>query len=215
MGMFLAYAGEIGSVAPHNTPVTVTNEDHQQSASGAVSPANMERFAISLSSELTDELDGAAEYLLVDVEAILVAALARAMERVLGAGQAYVDITVANERAGSWLAAVQRVQLHCVSAAELDATDMLAAVGQAMAAADADLTGDCDVLFSYGTTPIGDDHPGAAHAVELRGYRRDGVLQLDWWFDALRVDSYTVEELAEQFPLALIELSTEATPASR
>ena len=40
----------------------------------------------------------------------------------------------------------------------------------------------------------------------------DGLVQLDWWYDTRSFDSYTVEELAEQFPLALIELTSEAMP---
>ena len=56
---------------------------------------------------------------------------------------------------------------------------------------------------------------GCGHALELRAYRADGVVQLDWWFDARSFEAYTVEELAEQFPLALIELTSEATPPCR
>jgi hypothetical protein len=35
---------------------------------------------------------------------------------------------------------------------------------------------------------------------------------MDWWYDARRLDAATVEELTEQFPLALIELTSEALP---
>ena len=41
-------------------------------------------------------------------------------------------------------------------------------------------------------------------------YRTDGLLQFDWWYDASRFERYTVEELAEQFPLALIEMTSDA-----
>jgi hypothetical protein len=47
-------------------------------------------------------------------------------------------------------------------------------------------------------------------ALQLSAYRRDGILHLDWWYDNRRFDDYTVAELAEQFPLALIELTSEA-----
>ena len=40
-------------------------------------------------------------------------------------------------------------------------------------------------------------------------------MQLDWWYDTRSFDAYTVEELAEQLPLALIELTSEATAACR
>ena len=43
-------------------------------------------------------------------------------------------------------------------------------------------------------------------------YRADDVVQLDWWYDTRSFDPYTVEELAEQLPLALIELTSEAMP---
>ena len=51
-----------------------------------------------------------------------------------------------------------------------------------------------------------------AHALELRAYRADGLVQLDWWYDTRSFDAYTVEELTEQLPLALIELTSEAMP---
>ena len=54
--------------------------------------------------------------------------------------------------------------------------------------------------------------PGLRHPLELRAYRADGLVQLDWWYDTRSFDSYTVEELTEQLPLALIELTSEAMP---
>jgi hypothetical protein len=67
-----------------------------------------------------------------------------------------------------------------------------------------------DVLFANGDSAAARPHIG--HLLELRAYRRGDVVALDWWFDARSFESYTVEELAEQFPLALIELTSEATP---
>ena len=58
--------------------------------------------------------------------------------------------------------------------------------------------------------PVRDSRPGLGHALELRAYRVDGLLHLDWWYDTRRLDRSTVEELTEQFPLALIELTSEA-----
>ena len=46
-------------------------------------------------------------------------------------------------------------------------------------------------------------------------HRADGLVQLDWWYDTRSFDAYTVEELAEQFPLALIEMTSEAPAAAR
>ena len=62
-----------------------------------------------------------------------------------------------------------------------------------------------EIFFSYLGT-----EPGLRHALELRAYRADGLVQLDWWYDTRSFDSYTVEEFAEQLPLALIELTSEA-----
>ena len=64
-----------------------------------------------------------------------------------------------------------------------------------------------EIFFSYLGT-----EPGLRHALELRAYRADDLVQLDWWYDTRSFDSYTVEELAEQLPLALIELTSEAMP---
>lgn len=86
-----------------------------------------------------------------------------------------------------------------------------------------------DIFFSYvGTVPelssgegpvqfdidtaVRETLPGLGHALQLRVYRTAGLLHLDWWYDRRRFDRSTVEELAEQFPLALIELTSEAIP---
>jgi phthiocerol/phenolphthiocerol synthesis type-I polyketide synthase E len=60
--------------------------------------------------------------------------------------------------------------------------------------------------------PVRETPPGLGHALELRAYRADGLLQLDWWYDTRRIERSTTEELSEQFPLALIELTSEAIP---
>jgi len=54
-----------------------------------------------------------------------------------------------------------------------------------------------------GTKPTYQTHPGLGYALELRVYRTDGLLHLDWWFDTNRFDRYTIEELIEQFRCAL------------
>jgi hypothetical protein len=73
-----------------------------------------------------------------------------------------------------------------------------------------------EVLLNYigtlpaGTTPMYETPPGLGYALELRVYRSDGLLQLDWWYDATRFDRYTIEELMEQFLLALFEMTSDA-----
>ncbi len=60
--------------------------------------------------------------------------------------------------------------------------------------------------FAYGEGPRAEqsDHPLALHI------HRDTetTMHLDWRFDSRRFDHCTVEELAEQFPLALIEVTS-------
>ena len=73
-----------------------------------------------------------------------------------------------------------------------------------------------EVLLNYigvladGTTPMYETPPGLGYALELRGYRMDGLLHLDWWYDSTRFDRYTIEELMEQFPLAVFEMTSDA-----
>jgi phthiocerol/phenolphthiocerol synthesis type-I polyketide synthase E len=58
--------------------------------------------------------------------------------------------------------------------------------------------------------PVRDAIPGLGHAIELRVYRSAGVLNLDWWYDARRVESATAQSLADGFVKALMELIREA-----
>jgi hypothetical protein len=65
-------------------------------------------------------------------------------------------------------------------------------------------------LLTDGTDPSYETPPGLGYALELRAYRVDGQLHLDWWYDSARFDPYTIEELTEQFPLALFEMTSDA-----
>jgi phthiocerol/phenolphthiocerol synthesis type-I polyketide synthase E len=77
-------------------------------------------------------------------------------------------------------------------------------------------SGEGPVQFdSDAAMPVRETLPGLGHALELRVYRVAGLLHLDWWYDTRRLNRSTVEELAEQFPLALIDLTTEAIPPIR
>ncbi len=51
--------------------------------------------------------------------------------------------------------------------------------------------------------------PGFGHAVELRVYRCNGVLHLDWWYDHRRVESSMAESLADGLSNALMDLTRE------
>jgi phthiocerol/phenolphthiocerol synthesis type-I polyketide synthase E len=52
------------------------------------------------------------------------------------------------------------------------------------------------------------------HAVELRVCRSSSGLHLDWWYDTRRVESSTVQALAEHLPDALTGLLHEALAGS-
>ena len=159
------------------------------------------KVAAPLDSTLTAELDGAQWYLGVAGEEILLAALGLAIARTIGEGVVAVD--VAGHRGA--------VALSCTSAGLATATETLGAVHRMLetgpSAPKLAAQPPSEICFSYLGT-----EPGLRHALELRAYRADDLVQLDWWYDTRGFDPYTVEELAEQLPLALIELTSEASP---
>jgi hypothetical protein len=168
-------------------------------------------LSVPLSEVLTQELDGASEALGVTAEDVLLAALGRAIGRTIGEGVVAVDVPGHGR-------AVYPVALSCVGPQRIDATEMLASVHYLVATVALHRTVHgvpdhpvvqplSDVLYAYGAS--GPAHLG--HALELRAHRRGGILVLDWWYDASRFEAYTIEELSEQFPFALIELTSEAT----
>jgi hypothetical protein len=103
------------------------------------------------------------------------------------------------------------VPLSCTSAGLATATESLGAVHRSLSAGPSApkiaAAPPSEIFFSYLGT-----EPGLRHALELRAYRADDLVQLDWWYDTRSFDPYTIEELAEQLPLALIELTSEASP---
>jgi hypothetical protein len=164
-----------------------------------------------LSDVLTQELDGASAALGIAAEDVLLAALGRAIARTIGEGFVAVDVPGHGRT-------VRPVTLSCVGPQRIDATEMLASVHYMVAALslhrvvrgvpdDPHTQPLSDVLFAYGNS----DPAQLGHALELHAHRRGEVLVLDWWYDASRFERYTIEELSEQFPFALIELTSEAT----
>lgn len=168
--------------------------------------------ATPATSELTAELDGARAWYGMATDEILLAALGRTVARTLGDGVADVDVT--GER--SWL--LHTVALTCATAQQLTATEMLSGVHAALGAATGHATASSEILLNVvdpvagASLPVGEQSAGLGHALELRVYRVTGDVQLDWWYDATQFDRYTVEELAEQFPRALFEMTSDATP---
>lgn len=208
--MNLAYSTRAGVARPPFSPIPfhVADYDFDPDASARTS-LDMARLEAPMSQVITDEIDGASSYLALDVEILLIAALGRAIDRVIGPGQIVLDVAAANERFGA-LAVVRRIPLQCVSYDKVSATEMLRNVRNAFDEAIADADHVSEVLFGYGMAPINGAHPGPAHTLELRAYRCDGLLQLDWWYASSRFSASTIEELAEQFTLATIELASEA-----
>jgi hypothetical protein len=168
-------------------------------------------LSAQLSEVLTQELDGASAALGVSPDDLLLAALGRAIERTIGEGVAAVDVPGHGRT-------MYPVKLSCVGPQRMDATEMLAGVHHMMAAVSLRRTVHgvpddphaqplSDVLFAYGTS----EPARLGHPIELCAYRRGGVLVLDWWYDAPSFERYTIEELSEQLPFTLIELTSEAT----
>lgn len=163
--------------------------------------ADLAKVSAPFDSTLTGELDGAQWYLGLAGEEILLAALGLAIARTIGEGVVLVDVA---GHSGA-------VPLSCTSAGLATATETLGAVHRTLSAGPAApkiaAQPPSEIFFSYLGT-----EPGLRHALELRAYRADDLVQLDWWYDTRSFDAYTVEELAEQLPLALIELTSEASP---
>jgi phthiocerol/phenolphthiocerol synthesis type-I polyketide synthase E len=58
--------------------------------------------------------------------------------------------------------------------------------------------------------PVREAVPGLGHAIEFRVYRSAGVLHLDWWYDARKIDAATVQSLADGFSRTLLGLIADA-----
>jgi hypothetical protein len=157
---------------------------------------DMARVSTRLSSVLIAELAAAEIETSASTAEILVAVFGRAVARTLGGGQLTADVHVGDSS--------HTVSVQC--AAERGATpqEILAAVASAADGSPA------DVLFAYrgAVTAAGPDG-GYLLALHVRpGSEGADLLQLDWWFDTRSFDECTIEELSEQFPLALIELTS-------
>jgi len=196
----LMYAGDTQAIP------TLRVVDHD--IAEGTSPV-LEKLSSPATAEMTAEVDGATEWLGLAADEILLAALGRTIARTIGDGVVAVDIT--GER--RWL--LHAIPLTCATAQHASATEMLGIVHRMLGAAHAACL-PSEIFLNFigtlpdGTTPMYETPPGLGYALELRVYRTDGLLHLDWWYDAGRFDSYTVEELTEQFPFALFEMTSDA-----
>jgi hypothetical protein len=182
-------------------------------AAGRPGGGDMGRHSAGLSTVLTQELEGAASAIGLTCEEILLAALGRTFQRTIGEG--FVPVDVARQLNASY-----PMTLACVGPEQMPATDMLVAVHDALAALSTQrirpVTNDsgkdlaADVLFAYDVSMARPAHFG--HYLEVHAYGSGTELMLDWWYDTRSFEPYTVQELAEQFPYAMIELTSEAAP---
>jgi hypothetical protein len=171
----------------------------------------LHKLSTAPSEEITAEVDGATEWLGVAADEILLAALGRTIARTIGEGVVAVDVT--GER--RWL--LHAIPLLCASSQQASPTEMLRDVHRMLTAVPApSVPLSAEIFLNYigtmpdGTTPMYETPPGLGYALELRVYRTDGLLHLDWWYDGNRFDRYTVEELIEQFRFALFEMTSDA-----
>ncbi|GJF15106.1 polyketide synthase [Mycolicibacterium cyprinidarum] len=188
-------------VRPFLAPVPVPLQLVDHPAEEGIAP-RFENVSMRPASELADELDGAADWLGVRVAEILLAALGRAIGRTRGEGTVTVDVTAEHRRL------FHTVSLICSDAPPMGPTEMLQGAHTALTGASSFSTATAEVLLNVATGQ--DLAAGGNHALELRVHRTGKQLHLDWSFDATRFDAYSIEELAEQFPLALIELTSNA-----
>jgi hypothetical protein len=183
----------------HDIATSLRLADHD--VDGVPAGSDLQRLSVPLPAVLSAELDGAAAHLGVLNGKILLAALGRAVARTIGSGVVAVDVDT------------HIIALDCVMPSELDATQLLAHVCSALAGSTVRRPGQTLAELAFRCAgPVSSDEPLEGHALELRAYRGNGVVRLDLWFDARRFEAYTIEELAEQFPQALIEITSEAIP---
>lgn len=195
---FAASGFELVIEHAHDIATSLTLADYD--VDGAPAESDLQRLSVPLPAVLSAELDGAAAHLGV-LNGKLLLAFGRAVARTIGSGVAAVDVDT------------HIIALDCVMPSELDATQLLAHVCSALAGSTVRRPGQTLAELAFRCAgPVSTEEPLEGHALELRAYRSNGVVQLDLWFDARRFEAYTIEELAEQFPQALIEITSEAIP---
>lgn len=181
------------------TSLRITDYD----VAGPARPDDLAKLSAPLTDMLTTELDEARQYLGVTTEELLLAALCRAVGRAIGDGELRVDV------------GGHQVPLGCVAVRPFDATGVLTAVHRGLRSPGKAALSPAEMCLDYHEQPGPsrvDVIPADGHAVELRAYPSGGVLALDWWYDTRRMAQTTVDDLAAQFPLALIEVTSEARP---
>lgn len=168
---------------------------------GTVGPpvaSDLATVSSSLDDVLSAELHGARTAMGCTAEELLLAALGRTVARAIGDGLLTVDVVSGPERAG-----YRRVGVPCVSQRGLSGPELLAAARPGVDTAE---HAGVDMSFAYGEGPRAGqfEHPLALHVQ----CDTETTMRLLWRFDSRRFDQCTVHELADQFPLALIEVTS-------
>lgn len=167
-------------------------------------------MSTSLGGVLAAELDGAREALGCSTEEIVLAALGRAVARTMGEGLLAVDLEVDPEidpeaqDVEAEPSARRRVVVPCVARRDLSGVELLATARATVSTAEARPRADLALRINTGSVASAGEY-GLCVRVDHAG---DTHLRIDWSYDTRSFDRYTVEELADQFPLALIEVTS-------
>lgn len=156
----------------------------------------------ALNSVLGAELAGAQTALGATAEEILLAALIRAIARTVGDGVLNVELS------DGW-SGQRQVTVPCLAQRDLTSPELLAGARSALEGEPRPAMGTAEVLLSHGVAPA--HNPDTGHLLGLYVHRDADfadVLYLDWRYDTRSFERSTVEELSEQFPLALIEITS-------
>ncbi len=184
------------SVLPHAYGASSWIADYGTAGPPVV--ADLASVSSSLDEVLSAEVHEAQIAMGCTAEELLLAALGRTVARTIGEGVLVVDVVTGPERAG-----YRRVGVPCMSHRGLSGHELLAAARPVVDNGDHP---PADIAFAYGEGPRAGqcEHPLSLHI------RRDSAatMSLDWRFDSRGFDECTVQELAEQFPLALIEVTS-------
>ncbi|MBX7451229.1 hypothetical protein GR927_24860 [Mycolicibacterium sp. 3033] len=191
-------ADEVRNTLVASAPESLVVVDHAAADGEA---RQFENVVSPPSSELSAELDSSAEWLGVTVEEILLAALGRTFGRTRGDGAVVVDVV------GGQPGLCRRVSLLCAAGAPMGPTEMLQGAHNSLIAASSHPAARAEILLDVTGAGATGQSP---RALELRVVRQSDDLHIQWCYDPSRLDRYSVEEMAEQFPLALIEITSDA-----
>jgi hypothetical protein len=165
--------------------------------------SDMARLSSTLDSVLAVEWTEADSAMGAGAHESLLAAFGRAVARTMGDGMLAVDFDVSGAGPG-------RVHLPCDSRRGLSGFDLLAVTRAALGVG-------VPPASPHAAVRVCDGRAGAAakgsagYLLILHAHRRPdspAEVYLDWCYDTRSFDGHTVAELAEQFPLALIEVTS-------